>query len=51
MDSLTNALDALAKSAVLIVAPEGVGCCDLAPLVLDLKSGVPDLNAKAGAQL
>lgn len=43
MASLTSALDSLSNSAVLIVAPEGVGCCDLAPLILNL-------NARAGAQ-
>jgi ABC-type multidrug transport system ATPase subunit len=36
MASLTAALECLSTSAVLIVAPEGVGCCDLAPLILDL---------------
>ena len=43
MASLTKALDSLSNSAVLIVAPEGVGCCDLAPLI-------HNLNARAGAQ-
>ena len=36
MKSLTAALESLSNSAVLIVAPEDVGCCDLAPLILNL---------------
>jgi len=39
MAALTAALAGLRNTAVLIVAPEGVGCQNLAPLVLNLAGG------------
>lgn len=39
MAALTAALASLRQTAVLIVAPAGVGCQNLAPLVLDLSGG------------
>ncbi|MDP7061728.1 MAG: ATP-binding cassette domain-containing protein [Planctomycetota bacterium] len=48
MASLTTALESLSQSAVLIVAPEGVGCCDLAPLALNLNIASRTNTAKGG---
>jgi len=39
MATLAKALDSIPDTTVLIVAPEGVGCCSLAPLKQNLTGG------------